>query len=254
MPRISDGTNLKGEHRAMNTTELEEQTAPFIAIAGQSRALYEAMKEPHFDGFTRLDPTLNKAWGHIHAADEIIVRYPQGKFPRVLAREAVKETLRLLYQCRKRYGRRKTKLMEQAFHAHFILWYAVRKWVPAELFAKKIFESEDKLIRAICDHNAGIVEPRKTKPRTKRRGASQKYIAYLFMRDIRTVRRWDRDISQAPRGYSKALRLSGNQEELMSVVRAFHWESRVKGGDIYTQKLVVHFKSDETLYRMLFDR
>jgi len=137
----------------------EEEMAPFLAIANQSRALYEAMKRPDFDGFTRLDPTLNKACGYIHAADEIIVRYKQGEFPRWMAWNAVKETLRLVYACKKRYGRHKVKTMDQAFHKHFILWFAVRKRVPEELYAKKIFQSEDRLIEAICQHNRDIIEP-----------------------------------------------------------------------------------------------
>jgi len=143
----------------MNRETTEELMAPFVGIVGQCFRLNEDILKPDFDGFTRLDPTLNKAVCLIHAADEAVACFPQGGFPLTIAWLAVKESLRLLRRCRMRYGRERTKAMEQAYHIHFRLWfYQGAPTHPAELFRKKLFESEARLVDAICDHNAHIVE------------------------------------------------------------------------------------------------
>jgi len=141
---------------------------PFRRITAQNHRLLAAMEDADFDGFTKLDPTLNQAVTYIHQANEVIVAYPQGSFPLHLAFPMVYSTLHLLRACERRYGIAKVKAMQQAFHMMFRLWYYSGEPLhPANLFAKKLFRGEEKLIAAICEHNRGIVEPPHS-PRTFR--------------------------------------------------------------------------------------
>jgi len=139
----------------------EEMWEPFELIRRQSVALSDAIRKPDFNGFIRLDPTLNHANDYIHAADEVIANFPQGQLPlNRIVRGSVRESLRLVYRCAKRYGKHRVKKMSQAFHAHFRLWlYNGKPKRPPELFTKSLFKSEDRLLDAICNHNAAIDDP-----------------------------------------------------------------------------------------------
>ena len=134
-----------------------ETRQPFALIDGQNLALIAQIDRPDFDGDHLLDPTTNHALCRIHAANEAIVSYPQGAFPRDFARDAVNSTNVLLEKCRGRYGVAIVKPMEQAFHRWFALWfYAGPPQHPPEIFRKRIFQQEQDLFDAICTANVKL--------------------------------------------------------------------------------------------------
>ena len=148
---------------------------PFRRMTRQNLDLICEIMCAKFDGDHKLDPTLNGANVLIHRASECIIGYKQGAFPIQEVTQFYITTLQLLELCRKRYGIAIVKPMEQAFCTYFSLWhYEGEPLHPPELFAKKLFEAEEKLVSAICTANVKIatldVKPRTTpKPRKGRR-------------------------------------------------------------------------------------
>jgi len=133
---------------------------PFVRITKQNEFLLKEIQKPTFDGFVRLDPVRNQAITYIHAANEIIVTYPQGSFPLHLAYPMVYSSMHLLRACEKRYGRVQVKAMSQTFRKLFRLWfYAGKPRCPSALYAKKLFKSEEALISDLCTHCKCITEP-----------------------------------------------------------------------------------------------
>ena len=153
----------------MTDTDFE----PFDAMTRQNLELIRDISGPAFDGDSRLDPTLNGALAHLHRADELIALYRQGAFPLAHAGDFVSTTRQLLALCRSRYGIAAVKPMEQAFFGHFALWnYEGPPLHPPELFAKKLFEAEERLLAAICTANVRIATLEAPKPGKTRKGRS----------------------------------------------------------------------------------
>lgn len=133
----------------------EENAAnAFELIEAHNRQLIGEIGSPDFDGDTKLDPTLNNGERYIHAADEVVVSYPQGAFPLEIARGAVETTLQLLMICEMRYGKPVVKPMSQKFRHLINLWYYNGDPThPAEIFTKAIFVAERALFNAMEDAN-----------------------------------------------------------------------------------------------------
>jgi len=236
----------------MTSTADRALSDPFARITRQNHRLLQAIQKDNFDGFIRLDPTLNQAVTLIHAANEDIVRYPQGSFPLHAAYPMVYSTLHLLKACEKRYGRVKVKAMYQAFCKLFRLWfYAGAPRCPSEIFAKKIFEGEDQLFSAICEHNRSIEEVTAPQPAPKRRRTSrrlppeltQDMVANDFGVSRKQISKWETEATEdGPNnksnkyGYYPSLRtnpdLRGAYNQLVQVVRLYRRqaeEAKAKG-------------------------
>lgn len=198
-----------------------ETRQPFALINEQNLALIAQIDRPDFDGDHLLDPTTNHSLCRIHAANEAIVSYPQGAFPRDFARDAVSSTNALLEKCRGRYGVAIVKPMEQAFHRWFALWfYAGPPQHPPEIFRKRIFQQEQDLFDAICTANVKLATVT-AKKRGKFYGMKDEtlhkiraeVVAEMRRRKVKTGLSWTK-IVQALRGNSAyTARLRGKTDE-----------------------------------------
>ena len=141
----------------------------FAKITAHNNQLIKEMESPDFDGDTKLDPTLNNGEKYIHAANEVVVSYPQGNFPLDIARNAVETTLQLLMICEMKYGKAIVKPMSQKFRRLLNLWYYNGEPTHSpEIFAREIHEAEDTLFTVM--ENANCKMSAALPPRTKRRG------------------------------------------------------------------------------------
>jgi len=123
---------------------------PFEWIADHNQDLISQINSPNFDADIKLDPTLNGAERHIHLANEMIVKYPQGAFPLEIAKRAIDSTYALLAAVENKFGRAKIKVMSQVFRRAINLWYySGDPMHPRDVFLKQLFTSESELFHTI---------------------------------------------------------------------------------------------------------
>ena len=102
--------------------------------------------------------------------------------------------------------------------------------------------------------NARITRPEKPSAEKKERGSigfTVVWVAHLFMVAERTVRRWENSQCPPPIGYSRILRLSGDWARLIECIQTYHRNRLRSDFDAYNSKLLIHFKDEQHLYKLV---
>jgi len=172
--------------------------APLIAAAQpmieQLQDLLVEIRDPAFNGATRLDCTLNESVAWLEEFFEVLANYEEGHVPWQRIRPLITLTEELIQAELARYPDLcdEINIMAQAFRRSAVLWkrnYEVNL-KPRKIYHARLFESRKEIIKAICDFSRKLYKrdmattrdkdpPRPAK--TKRKTAARKPRRTKFM-------------------------------------------------------------------------
>lgn len=82
-----------------------------------------------------------------------------------------------------------------------------------------------------------------------RTGFPQRKVANWFKVSEKEISRWDNNQSTPPPGYSLALRMSGNWDEMETVLKTYWSLKNLKSGDAYNTGRLIHTDNAEFIER-----